>query len=117
MALCCIVQISSVSFGFCSFGGVEVPREDAQAAESTNSEAVKSAPNNFFMSAPFRSNPAHPRFSEEFTARRGWIEVKELFEDSFRSEKREESSDAPSFFLLLAPCYLLHPQFHFRFRS
>ena len=116
MALCCIVQISSVSFGFCSLGGVDVAREAAQPAEMTKN-AARRTPNNFFMSAPFRSNPAHPRFSEEFTARRRWIEVKELFEDSFRSEKREESSDAPFLFLFPAPCSALPLQFHFRFRS
>src|SRR5215470_15429933 len=79
-----LVQISSVSLGFWSGGGVDVAREAAQPAEMTKNDAASRTPNNFFMSAPFRSNPAHPRFSEEFTARRRWIEVKELFEDSFR---------------------------------
>jgi hypothetical protein len=75
----CIVQFSSVSFGFWSFGvGVDVAREAAQPAEMTKYDAARRTPNNFFMSAPFRSNPAHPRFSEEFTARRGWIELLEL---------------------------------------
>jgi hypothetical protein len=85
----CIVQISSVSFGFCSFGGVEVARVAAQPAEMTNSDAARKIPNNFFISTPFRSNPAHPGFNEEFTARRGWIGMTGFLQEFFRNKERE----------------------------
>jgi hypothetical protein len=83
----CIVQISSVSFGFWSFGGSEVAREAAQPAEMTKNDAARRTPNNFFISTPFRSNPAHPRFFREFTARRGWIAMAVLLQEFFRNEE------------------------------
>jgi hypothetical protein len=52
-----LVQISSVSLGFWSGGGVDVAREAAQAEEMTNNEAVRRTPSNFFISNPLQIEP------------------------------------------------------------
>jgi hypothetical protein len=60
--------------------------EDAQAAEITSDERVRTrTPSFFFMTTPLRNRtPAYPWFGEEYTAAPAWIEAARLLKESFR---------------------------------
>jgi hypothetical protein len=78
-----LAQVCSES-GCGGFGLDEGP-EDAQPAEITSDERVRTrTPSVFFMAIPLRNRtPAYPWFGEEYTAAPAWIEAARLLKELF----------------------------------
>jgi hypothetical protein len=79
----------------CGGVGLDEAPEDAQTAEITSDERVRTkAPSFFFMTIPPRNRTlAYPRFGKEYTAAPAWIEAARHFQRLFRSPKEGCRSD------------------------
>jgi len=82
----------------CGGFGLDEALEDAQAAEITSDEKVRTrTPSIFFMTTPLRNRTsAYSWFGEEYTSARAWIEAARLFQEWFRFAPCRKKARSPS---------------------
>jgi hypothetical protein len=82
----------------CGGSGLDEPPEDAQPAEITSAERVRTrTPSFFFMTTPLRNRtPDYPWFGEEYTAAPAWIEAARLLQKWFRFAAFKKGARSPS---------------------